>query len=58
MSVFRDKQMRWGVREGREDGRREKGLRALIGTEGREKQEDDKIEKREGEGETAAFPDC
>lgn len=50
--------MRWGVREGREDGRREKGLRALIGTEGREKQEDDKIEKREGEGETAAFPDC
>lgn len=27
-------------------GRREKGLRALRGTEGREKQEDDKIGKR------------
>lgn len=34
------------TKKGEMMGRREKGLRALRGTEGRERQEDDKIGKR------------
>lgn len=40
--VFRDKRVKLGVREGGNDGRREKELGALKGTEGREKQDVDK----------------
>lgn len=53
VSGFRANQVRLGVRERVDDGLGEKGLVALKGTEGREKQEADKYRR----GGTAALPD-